>query len=222
MKKYAIIVAGGTGTRMQGDIPKQFMPVAGKPVMLYSIEAFYTYDSTIDIILAVHTDYIDFWKTLCEKYKISIPFRIAEGGATRFDSVKNALQIINNDGYVAIHDAARPMITADFVQYLFSEAEKNGSSLPGIALNETIRMMDGDSSFQIDRSRLRAMQTPQVFKYEELKQAYTQSYNPLFTDDAAVMQSAGFQLHLCEGLTSNIKITNPTDLILAETFLKIS
>jgi 2-C-methyl-D-erythritol 4-phosphate cytidylyltransferase len=220
MKKYAIIVAGGTGSRMKGDIPKQFLAFGGKPVLQYSIEAFYTYDPEIQIILVIHSDFVEYWKLLCEKYKISIPFRVVEGGETRFDSVKNGLETISEDGLVAIHDAARPMISDNFISRLFSEAKNHGSAIPGILLNDTIRIVEGDSSHQLDRSLLRAMQTPQVFRVENLKKAYEQLYRPFFTDDASVMQSAGFKLYLTEGLQQNIKLTNPEDLDLVELFLK--
>ena len=220
MKKYAIIVAGGTGTRMKGDVPKQFMMLNGKPIVQYSIEAFYSFDPSIEIILVIHPDFRKYWQKLCLDYKISIPHTVVTGGKTRFDSVKNGLNIIEEDGFVAIHDAARPMINADFIGHLFSQAETHGSALPGVALNDTIRMIDGDTSHQLDRAFLRAIQTPQVFIVSELKRAYTQTYQPVFTDDASVMQAAGFPLHLTVGRHENIKITHDQDIALAEVLLK--
>jgi 2-C-methyl-D-erythritol 4-phosphate cytidylyltransferase len=220
MKKYAVIVAGGTGIRMLGDVPKQFMLLNGKPIILYSIDAFYSFDSKIQIIVVIHPDYLVFWEELRMGFKIDIPFLVAAGGKTRFDSVKNGLNLIDEDGFVAIHDAARPVINPDFIGQLFSEAENHGSAMPGIALNDTIRMIDGDTSHQLDRTFLRAMQTPQVFKVSELKRAYTQPFQPIFTDDASVMQSAGFPLHLTEGRPWNIKITYLQDIPLAELLIK--
>jgi 2-C-methyl-D-erythritol 4-phosphate cytidylyltransferase len=220
MKKYAVIVAGGTGIRMLGDVPKQFMLLNGKPIILYSIDAFYSFDSKIQIIVVIHPDYLVFWEELRMGFKIDIPFLVAAGGKTRFDSVKNGLNLIDEDGFVAIHDAARPVINPDFIGQLFSEAENHGSAMPGIALNDTIRMIDGDTSHQLDRTFLRAMQTPQVFKVSELKRAYTQPFQPIFTDDASVMQSAGFPLHLTEGRPWNIKITYLQDIPLAELLMK--
>lgn len=221
MKKYAIIVAGGTGSRMKGDVPKQFMLLLGKPVILYSIEAFNNYNPAIQIILVIHPDYTLLWERLCNEFQISIPFKVVNGGLTRFDSVKNGLDSIGEeDGFVAVHDAARPMINADFIDKIFTEAVVFGSAMPGINLNDTIRIIEGDSTNQLDRTFLRAMQTPQVYRIAELKRAYTQPYLPLFTDDASVMQSAGFPLHLIEGSPGNIKITQASDIAVAEVLLK--
>jgi len=220
MKKYAIVVAGGTGNRMQGNVPKQFMLLRGKPVMLYPIEAFYAYDPAIQIILVVHADYLEYWDELIRNFEIPVPVQIATGGKTRFDSVKSGLNLIEGDGIVAIHDAARPLIDADFVSALFTAATEHGSAIPAIPLNDTIRKIDGDISLQLDRSTLRAIQTPQVFSVLQLKQAYQQPYQPVFTDDASVLQSAGFQIFLTEGRADNIKITLQQDIALAEVLLK--
>jgi len=220
MKKHAIIVAGGTGTRMKGDIPKQFRLLNGKPIIQYSIEAFYSYDPSMRIILVIHPNFRTYWEKLCLEFKISILHTVVTGGKTRFDSVKNGINILDEEGLVAIHDAARPVINTDFISHLFSEAGTHGSAIPGIALNDTIRMIDGDTSHQLDRTFLRAVQTPQVFKVSELKRAYTQSYQPFFTDDASVMEAAGFPLHLTSGRPGNIKITHNQDIALAEVLLK--
>jgi len=220
MKKYAIIVAGGTGTRMNSDVPKQFMLLNGKPVIQYSVEAFYSFDASIQIILVIHPEFRAYWENLTHTFNITIPHAIVPGGETRFDSVKNGLMTIDGNGFIAIHDAARPLINARFVETVFNTAKKYGSAMPGIVLHDTIRMIDNDNSHQLDRTLLRAMQTPQVFKVTELKQAYNQSYQPVFTDDASVMQSAGFPLHLMDGSAVNIKITNPHDLDVAEVLLK--
>lgn len=220
MKKYAIIVAGGIGNRMKGEIPKQFMLLSGKPVLAYSIEAFRAYDPSLEIILVIHPDYLVFWEHLCDELKISVPFRVVAGGEKRFDSVKNGLKSIREDGLLAIHDAARPVISPAFIGQIFLQAAINGSAMPGAVLNDTIRIIEGDASRQLDRTFLRAMQTPQVFRVSELKMAYEQPFQPLFTDDASVMQSAGFSLHLTEGRPENIKITYPQDIALAEVLLK--
>jgi 2-C-methyl-D-erythritol 4-phosphate cytidylyltransferase len=220
MKKYAIIVAGGTGIRMKGEVPKQFMLLNGKPVILHSIEAFYTYDPSIQIILVVHTDYITSWEQLAREYKIVIPLQVVTGGKTRFDSVKNGLKLIKDEGLVAIHDAARPVINADFIGSLFFAATANGSAIPVVPLTDTIRTIDGDTSHQQDRTFLRAVQTPQVFKVSGLQRAYAQPYQPNFTDDGSVMEAAGFPIHLSEGRPGNIKITHSQDIAVAEVLIK--
>jgi len=220
MNKYAIIVAGGTGTRMKGEVPKQFMLLNSKPVILHSIEAFHDYDPSVLIILVIHPDYIELWEKLSTEFKISIPYQVVTGGKTRFDSVKNGLKLIKEEGLVAVHDAARPVINADFIGKLFSAASAYGSAIPAVHINDTIRTIDGDTSHQSDRTFLRAVQTPQVFKISELQRAYTQSYEPIFTDDGSVMESAGFHVHLSEGLQENIKITRLQDIATAEVLMK--
>lgn len=221
MNKYVIIVAGGTGSRMKGDVPKQFRLLNNKPVLLHSVEAFHQYDASLQIILVIHPEYRDLWEKMRSAYQIDIQTNLVAGGQTRFDSVKNGLEIIQEEGWVAIHDAARPVIDAAFIGYVFSEAAAFGSAMPGIALNDTIRMIENDTSRQLDRTLLRAMQTPQVFRVSELKRAYTQVYNPHFTDDASVMQAAGFKVHLTEGKPGNIKITHQQDIALAEVLMKL-
>lgn len=220
MKNYAIIVAGGTGSRMQGNIPKQFMLLSGKPVILYSIEAFVKLDPSLQIILVIHPDYLSLWENLAREYKISIPLKVVAGGKTRFDSVKNGLRLIQDDGFVAVHDAARPVINADFIGNLFLAASAYGSAIPVVPLNDTIRVIDGDISHQQDRTFLRSVQTPQVFSVSELQRAYTQPYQPNFTDDGSVLEAAGFPLHLTEGRQVNIKITYLQDIAVAEVLIK--
>lgn len=219
MIKCAIIVAGGSGTRMEADFPKQFMLLNNKPVLLFSIEAFYNYCNEIKIILVLHRDYLRYWEKVCVDFGVTIPVQVVMGGTTRFQSVKNGLSAIDSEGLVAIHDAARPLINPSFVEKLFKEAEQSGSSVPGVAVIDTIRQLDGKTSFQLERNDLRAMQTPQVFKISELQSAYKQDYTEFFTDDASVMQLAGYTLNITEGLPINLKITYPHDIILAEAIL---
>jgi len=221
MKKYAIIVAGGTGSRMKGAVPKQFMMLNKKPIIHYSIEAFYSHDPSTKIILVIHPGFLKHWENLCLEYKTDIPFEIAKGGNTRFDSVKNGLQLIDEEGFVAIHDAARPLVDAGFIGYNFSEAEVYGSAVPGVKVNDTIRQIDGETSCQLDRALLRAIQTPQIFKVSEFRKAYMQSWQPVFTDDASVMEAAGFPIHLTEGKPSNIKLTLSQDIEIAEVLLRL-
>lgn len=220
MKNYAIIVAGGTGSRMKGEVPKQFMLLNGKPVILYSIEAFFAFDPLVEIILVIHPNYLLYWNQMIREFKISIPFKVVEGGKMRFDSVKNGLKLVNDEGFVAVHDAARPAINADFLRKLFAAASTFGSAIPVVAVTDTIRIIDGDTSHQQDRTFLRAIQTPQVFRASELQRAYTQPYEPNFTDDGSVLESAGFPVHLAEGRRGNIKITHLEDIAVAEVLLK--
>jgi len=220
MNKYGIIVAGGTGSRMQGEVPKQFLLLSGKPVIMYSVEAFIAYDPSIQIILVIHPGYLDYWNKLCLEFSISNRFLLVKGGKSRFESVRNGLKLINEDGLVAIHDAARPVIDAGFIANLFSAAAIYGSAIPAVPLNDTIRIVDGDTSHQADRTFLRAIQTPQVFKVPEIKRAYTQPYQPTFTDDGSVMEAAGFQVNLATGRQGNIKITHLQDIAVAEVLLR--
>jgi len=196
------------------------MRLSGKPVILYSIEAFFNHDPSLQIILVIHPDYISLWEQLSAEFKISIPLQVTTGGKTRFDSVKNGLNLIHGDGLVAVHDAARPVINDDFIGKLFSEASTYGSAIPVIPLNDTIRVIDGDVSHQQDRTFLRAVQTPQVFRVLELQRAYTQPFQQNFTDDGSVMEAAGFHVHLTEGRPGNIKITHLQDIALAEVLMK--
>lgn len=221
MNKYAIIVAGGSGKRMDAIGPKQFLLLNQKPIVLYSLEAFYKYSSDIEQILVLHPTYISLWEGICNEFQITIPHKVVVGGETRFHSVKNGLDSISTEGLVAVHDAARPMINSTFIEKLFTEAALFDSAIPGIAVNDTIRQMDRNATQQLDRNTLRAIQTPQVFKVSDLKKAYQQDYAAKFTDDASVMQSAGYSLHITEGLQANIKVTYPNDLILAEALLNV-
>lgn len=218
MKNNAIIVAGGTGNRMQSEIPKQFLTLGGKMILQYSIDVFYAFDPSISLVLVVHPGYRHYVAQLRFPENVS-PVMIADGGETRFDSVKNGLSLLNSGGLVAVHDAARPLITVDLLKTLFTDAAIYGNAVPGVHISDTVRMMGDDDSRQIDRSMLRAMQTPQVFDVEMLKKAYCQPYSPAFTDDAMVMQTAGNKLHISEGLIQNIKITNPVDLLIASALL---
>jgi 2-C-methyl-D-erythritol 4-phosphate cytidylyltransferase len=220
MKKYAIIVAGGTGSRMKGEVPKQFMLLNGKLVIVYSIEAFYSFDSSIQLIIVVHPDYLTLWDQLAKQFKVSIPYQVIAGGETRFESVKNGLQLIKEEGFVAVHDAARPVISAELLANLFSAASAYGSAIPVVPITDTIRIIDGDTSRQQDRTYLRAIQTPQVFKVSELQRAYTQTFQATFTDDGSVMEAAGFPVHLAEGSQGNIKITHLQDIAVAEVLIK--
>lgn len=219
MKKYAIIVAGGTGTRMKTDVPKQFLLLKGRPVLMHTMEVFHMYDDKIEIIITLPATAFDQWEQLCREHHFNIPYRYVAGGTTRFHSVKNALAEINENGLIAIHDGVRPLISIQTISRCFATAEKSGNAIPVITIPESIRQIDGPASKAVDRSQFRLIQTPQVFQSNILLIAYQQPYTAEFTDDASVVEKMGNQIHLVEGNIENIKITTPTDLIIAEALI---
>jgi len=217
--KIAIIVAGGKGMRMQADIPKQFIELRGKPVLMYTLEAFHRYNSSIQLIVVLPEFQINFWKSLCKKHFFDLTHQIVSGGQTRYQSVKNGLEIINDFALVAVHDGVRPFVSIQTIARCFDEADKYGSAIPVMDLEESIRQVDESSSLSVDRRSFKLVQTPQIFNSEILKKAYEQSFSPLFTDDASVVEASGIKIHLVEGNRENIKITTGFDLELAETIL---
>lgn len=217
MSKYALVVAGGKGQRFGSNVPKQFLTLNKLPVLMYSINAFYKYDHKCIIIVCLPKEHIELWQILCKKYHFNIPHKIVTGGETRFHSVKNGLHAISeNEGFVAIHDGVRPLVSIDLISKLYEEATKYNSAVPCISLVDSIRKIENKKSFAVDRSLFKAIQTPQCFNLSMLKQAYQQKYNHSFTDDAAVFENMGSEIHLVEGETKNIKITTAEDLAIAE------
>ena len=219
-KMWAIIVAGGSGSRMQTDVPKQFLELCGKPVLMHTIKAFADACEGIRIIVALPSSQIGFWQELCSSRGFALPHEIVEGGSTRFHSVKNGLAALPDEGLVAIHDGVRPLTSRQTIVNCFAEAAKYGCAVPAVPVNESVREVSGQTSRMLDRSALRLIQTPQVFDIALLKKAYKQEYTPAFTDDASVFERAGHSIHLTEGNVENIKITTPNDLAVAEIFLR--
>jgi 2-C-methyl-D-erythritol 4-phosphate cytidylyltransferase len=219
MKYYAIIVAGGKGTRMKSSVPKQFMLLAGKPVLMYSIESFFKAIPEIEIIVVLPEKEILSWKKLCKKYSFRIPFKVVEGGKTRFHSVKNGLNEIKDKGIVAVHDGVRPLASVPLIKDCFKEAKKNGNAVPAIAVNESLRKIKGKRNRIADRNSIVVIQTPQCFHAAILKQAYDVSYSNVFTDDASVIEQYKGKIHLIPGEKKNIKITTEEDLLFAEALL---
>jgi len=218
--KNVIIVAGGKGVRMGGDFPKQFIAIGSKPVLMRTIEAFYLYDKAIRIIVALPALYRNQWSSLCKGYGFSLPHEVVDGGETRFESVKNALELIG-EGKVAVHDAVRPFVTEKLIDDCFSLVDVYKAVIPVIEVMDSMREVMGDENSRIvDRNHYRLIQTPQVFDSILLKRAYEQPYNESFTDDASVVEAIGQKVHLVPGERSNIKITTPFDLSLAEVILK--
>ena len=216
MKKYIIIVAGGKGLRMGGEIPKQFIPIGGKPVLMRTIETFYAYDSSIKIILVLPVSQQEYWKDLCLEYSFDIPHQVADGGETRFHSVKSGLNLVKEDGWVGVHDGVRPFVSRDVIERCYSAAAMWQAVIPVVDVVETVRHMTEEGSETVPRDQYKLVQTPQVFDVSLLKNAYNQEYTSHFTDDASVVEALGVKVHLVEGNRENVKLTTPFDLKLAE------
>lgn len=217
--KYSIIVAGGSGNRMKSELPKQFIELAGKPILMHTIEAFHFDD--IKIILVLPKAQIEFWKDLVVEHQFNVPHEIIEGGEARFHSVKNGLESIKSStGLVAIHDGVRPLIKQAIIYESFATAERLGNAIVSVGLKDSIRSVSEYENRQEDRSKFRLIQTPQTFQLQLIKAAFEQDYSPLFTDDASVLEMAGYQINLIEGDYRNIKITTPEDLIIAQSLLQ--
>jgi 2-C-methyl-D-erythritol 4-phosphate cytidylyltransferase len=219
LKEHALIVAGGKGTRIKSAVPKQFIEVKGKPVLLHTIEAFYQYSSAINIILVLPEDDFSIWHTIARKYDFQKPLTLQKGGETRFQSVRNGLAKIEGDGLVAIHDGVRPMVSPDIIGASFRLAAVHKSAVAAVRLKESIRMTDQDNTKAMDRSRFRLIQTPQTFEAALIKGAYEMKEDPSLTDDASVAERAGHIISLFEGSYRNIKITTEEDLLIAESLL---
>lgn len=213
--RHVIVVAGGKGLRMETDIPKQFIPIGGKPVLMRTIQAFADFDSQIHIVLVLTENFLDYWRKLCNDYNFRIPHEIVTGGQTRFDSVKNGLERVSG-GYVAVHDAARPFVSQQLITECFRNAEESLAVIPVVPMTDSCRMLNEDGrNFIVDRSLMRMVQTPQVFQTSLLQQAYKTPFQEVFTDDASVVE-AFHPISLVPGENTNIKITNPIDLSIAE------
>ena len=216
MKKYIIIVAGGKGLRMGGDIPKQFLPVCGKPVLMRTLEAFHAYDASMRLILVLPVSQQAYWKQLCEEYQFDLVHEIANGGETRFHSVKNGLALVKEDGLVGVHDGVRPFVSQEVISRCYEEAVSLKAVIPVIGVVETVRHLTEEGSETVPRDQYKLVQTPQVFDVALLRRAYQQEYTDLFTDDASVVEALGEKVYLVEGNRENIKLTTPFDLKLAE------
>ena len=201
---------------MGGDIPKQFLPVCGKPVLMRTIEAFYTYDNQIHVILVLPVSQQEYWRELCQTYNFNLPHEVADGGDTRFHSVSNGLALVDGEGLVGIHDGVRPFVSQEVIARCFAEAEQKKAVIPVIGVVETVRCLEGEDSVTVPRDKYKLVQTPQVFDVALLKQAYHQDYTDMFTDDASVVEALGDKVYLVEGNRENIKLTTPFDLKLAE------
>lgn len=219
MNRHIVIVAGGKGLRMGGEIPKQFLPVGGKPVLMRTMEAFYSFDPSIHIILVLPVSQQAYWKELCETYCFTVPHDIADGGETRFHSVKNGLARISGDGLVGVHDGVRPFVSPQVIAACYAEAALRKAVIPVIDVVETVRHLTQGGSETVPRNQYKLVQTPQVFDVCLLKDAYSQEYTDAFTDDASVVEATGQEVYLVPGNRENIKLTTPFDLKIAEVLL---
>ena len=213
------IVAGGKGLRMGGDIPKQFLPVGGKPVLMRTIEAFYAFDSSMHIILVLPVSQQAYWKDLCETYHFALRHDIADGGETRFHSVKNGLAYVKGEGLVGVHDGVRPFVSREVIAGCYEAAQTKQAVIPVIDVVETVRHLTKPGSETVPRNDYKLVQTPQVFEVQLLKEAYQQEYTDAFTDDASVVEAMGREVCLVQGNRENIKLTTPFDLKIAEVLI---
>lgn len=220
---YVIIVAGGHGQRMGGDVPKQFLPVGGEPVLMHTIRRFHEYDANLQIIVVLPRDQFETWKQLCAQYQFDVDHRLVEGGATRFESSRNGLKAIADDGegLVAFHDGVRPFVSLETIGRCFKAADEEYAAIPVVPVTSTLRYVDSRGGGKnVQRSDYREVQTPQVFDIQLAKQAFRQPYQEAFTDDASVVEALGCQVAMVEGNRENIKLTTPFDLKIAEALLR--
>ena len=218
-KEFALIVAGGKGTRIKTKLPKQFLELNGKPILLHTLEAFLRYSDEITIVLVLPEDDFEIWKAICKKFNFNTPVIVEKGGETRFQSVKNGLNKIEGPGLVAIHDGVRPLVSEDIIGASFRLAAVHQSAVAAVRLKDSIRMTDQDNTKAVDRSRFRLIQTPQTFDIDLIKHAYQIKEDASLTDDASVAEKSGHVISLFEGSYENIKITTQEDLIVAEALL---
>ena len=217
--KITIIVAGGKGERMNADIPKQFLEIQGKPILMHTLEVFCSFDASMQLILVLPAVQIDFWKNLCKKHNFTLPHQIVEGGQARYYSVKNGLESVKSPALVAIHDGVRPLVSHQTIARCFDAAEKFDAAIPVVDIVDSIRKLTENGSYSVDRNTYKLVQTPQIFDAELLKKAYEQEFSTLFTDDASVAEVLGTKIHLVEGNRENIKITTEFDLKIAESIM---
>ncbi|MFM9985350.1 MAG: 2-C-methyl-D-erythritol 4-phosphate cytidylyltransferase [Flavobacteriales bacterium] len=219
--EYIIIVAGGKGLRMQSNLPKQFMVIHDKPILVHTMERFRAYNPEINIVLAMNPEYIGYWEDLIRTFGFDIPHNIIPGGAERFHSVKNGLESIEaSQAIVGVHDAVRPLVSIETISICYQVAREHGNAVPVIQPADTLRVVSEAGSTTVDRNVYRIVQTPQCFDITILRKAYLQEYKPSFTDDASVVEATGEHIHLVQGNRENIKITDQEDVHMASYLLR--
>lgn len=220
MKRVTIIVAGGSGTRMQSDLPKQFLELSGMPVLAHTLHQFHRFDRQMQLIVVLPAAWVSYWQEQQRSIPLP-PHQVVEGGSERFFSVQNGLKHAEPDAVVAVHDAVRPFVSSATLTRCFDTAALAGSAVPVMPLNESLReIVAPGRSKAADRARFKVVQTPQCFHADQLKQAYEQPFSTAFTDDASVMEAAGFTINTVEGNPENIKLTSPSDMLFAEALLQ--
>jgi 2-C-methyl-D-erythritol 4-phosphate cytidylyltransferase len=219
MKKYVVIVAGGSGTRMGGNLPKQFLLLKDKPVLYYSIQAFLSAFDDMEVVLVLPEAHVGTGQEIIDAYFDKERIQITEGGDTRFQSVKNGLQLIGDEGIVFVHDAVRCLVSKELIQRCYESAVETGSAVPAIPSKDSVRLVTEDGNDAIDRSTVMLVQTPQTFHSKILLSAYQIDYKDRFTDEATVVEAYGLKVMLVEGEDNNIKITRPIDMIVAENLI---
>lgn len=227
MKPYVIIVAGGKGLRMGSDLPKQFIPVKGRPLLMHTVEKFGDWNPNAEIVLVLPADHQPYWKMLCREIGCQVEHRIVAGGETRFHSVRNGLEAIRGEieqdaenVLIAVHDGVRPFVSTKVITACFEQASIKGAVVPVLPVVDSLREVDAQGkSKAVDRSRYYAVHTPQAFQADLLLRAYSQDYSPLFTDDASVVEATGVPVSTVPSNPENIKITTPLDLVIAKALL---
>ena len=217
---YVIIVAGGVGKRMNSPLPKQFIKIHNKPIILHTIERFLEADSSIQFVISLHPDYIEYWESMVKEYNFHFNYQVVKGGQERFFSVKNALELIPRNAIVGIHDSVRPLVSTDTILRCFRETETHFSAIPVVDSVNSLRYINEHRNEIVDRSFIKQVQTPQYFDAQLIKEAYCKDYSRKFTDDASVYEANNHDIHAVQGNPENIKITSPIDLIVAKEMLK--
>ena len=220
MKKYAVIVAAGSGLRMGSSVPKQFLLLHGKPVLWYTITAFLRTFDDIEVILVLPEKYIETGEEISKTTVAPDRVRVIKGGETRFHSVKNGLAEINQPSIVFVHDGVRCLVTSDLIQRCYDVALEKGNAVPAVSSVDSLRVEKKDGNEIVDRDKIKIIQTPQTFRSDILKAAFLQQYQEIFTDEASVVENTGVKINLVEGDETNIKITRPLDMIIAEKLLQ--
>jgi 2-C-methyl-D-erythritol 4-phosphate cytidylyltransferase len=216
MERSTIIVAGGTGKRMGATVPKQFLLLKGEPLLFHTLRAFHRFDPAMQLVLVLPQDHHATWDDLCAEHDFEVPHELVAGGAERFHSTQAGLAAVRHDGLVAVHDGVRPLLSSALIARCFAAAEEHGAAIPVVPISSSVRELTNEGSQPLDRSRLRAVQTPQCFRVPLLRRAFELPYDPAFTDEATLVERLGVDVHLVEGEDLNIKVTTPFDLQVAE------